>query len=111
MVLAIIFSSLLFLLGLFLIPYRVVGAPCSCFLGLLVMSMAKTSEGYPLLPLGSGLIIGWLCVSVFVTVLTLCQPTPVRNMRKGMYYYLGGALTGMVIGLLGFTFSESPGGR
>ncbi|MCH5223181.1 MAG: hypothetical protein J1E82_04000 [Muribaculaceae bacterium] len=111
MVLSIIFGSLLFLIGLIFIPYRLVGAPCSCFLGLLIFSMGKTPEGYPMLPLGTGLVLGWLFMSVFITILTLCQPAAIRNMRKGMYYYLFGALTGMAVGLLGFTFAGTPGAR
>ena len=101
----------MFLIGLICIPYRLVVAPCSSFLGLLILSMGRTSEGFPMLPLGSGLILGWLFMSVFITVLTLCQPAPIRNTRKGMFYYLGGAITGLAIGLLGFTISELPGAR
>lgn len=111
MALSIIFSSILFLLGISLIPYRLVASPCCCFLGLLIISMGKTGEGYPLLPISQGMILGWLFMAVLVTVLTVCQPAPIRNTRRGMYYYLGGALTGMIIGLLGFTFLQNAGGR
>ena len=110
-IVAIVFSGILFLLSLAFIPYRIIAAPCSAFLGLLVISMARTPEGYPLLPLGSGLILGWLFMAVLVTVVTLCQPAPIRNMRKGMFYYLGGAVTGMALGLLGFTFLPGSGAR
>lgn len=111
MVISIIFASILYLLGLFLIPKRLVGAPACCFLGLLILSMGRTPEGYPILPLGNGLILGWLFMAVLVTVLTLCQPAPIRHTNKGMMYYLIGSLTGLAIGLLGFTFTNVAGGR
>lgn len=107
-VLSIVISSILFLLALIFIRWMLVAAPFCSFLGLLILSMAKTSEGYPLLPLSSGMILGWLFMSVLVTVVTLCQPRPIRQTKRGMFYFLGGALTGMALGLLGFTFSDSP---
>lgn len=107
MVVAIVFSAILFFLSFVLIPFRLVASPCSAFLGLLILSMAKTPEGYPLLPLDSSLIFGWLCVTVLVTVATLLQPARVRNSNLGIWYILGGAIVGLAIGLLGFTFIYS----
>ena len=106
---AIVFASLLFFLALVMVPVRIIVSPCAAFLGLLILSFAKTSEGYPLLPINSSVVFGWLCVAVLVTVATLCQPAPVRNARKGMGYILGGAITGLAIGLLGFSVSSSVG--
>ena len=109
MVIAIVFSCIFFLLGIVLIPLRIIAAPACSFLGLLIMSMGKTHEGYPLFPLDSSIILGWLFTVVLVTIATLCQPAPVRNTRKGIGYFLVGALTGMAIGLLGFTVSSNLG--
>ena len=106
---AIVFASILFLLSLVLIPIRIVASPCCAFLGLLILSFAKSTDGYPLLPVSSSVIFGWLCVSVLVTVATLCQPLPVRNTTRGMGYFMVGAITGLAIGLLGFTFTSSIG--
>lgn len=111
MVVSIIFASILYLLGVFFIPRRIVASPACCFLGLLILSMGKTAEGYPMLPLGNSLILGWLFMAVLVTILTLCQPPAIRKVNKGMMYYLVGSLTGLAIGLLGFTFTNTPGGR
>ena len=108
-VIAIIFSSFFLLLGIFMIPWRIIAAPACSFLGLLILSMGKTPEGYPLLPLDSSIILGWLFMTVLVTVATLCQPAQVRNARKGMGYFLIGALTGMMLGLLGFTITSETG--
>ena len=109
MIVAIIFSSLLFLLGFLCIPYRLIAAPASSFLGLLILSFSHNESGLPLLPGSSSVVFGWLCVTVLVTVATLCQPAPVRNTRKGIGYFFGGALTGLAIGLLGFTITASTG--
>ena len=109
MVVSIVFSSILYLLSLIFIRIRLIAAPCSAFLGLLIISMAKSPEGYPLLPISSGMILGWLFMAILVTVLTLCQPKPIRQTTRGMYYFLCGALTGMALGLLGFTITTSPG--
>lgn len=106
MTVAIVFACLLFAAALILLPIRMVASPCCSFLGLLVLSMGKTPEGYPILPLDSALIFGWLFVTVLVTVVTLLQPAPVRNSNKGIWYLMGGALVGLAVGLLGFTFSS-----
>lgn len=106
---AIVFSALLFLLGFICIPLRIIAAPASSFLGLLILSFTHNAAGYPLLPISNSVIFGWLCVSVLVTVATLCQAAPVRNTRKGMGFFLVGGLTGLAIGLLGFTLSTSIG--
>ena len=104
---AITFSCILFAAALALIGFRLVASPCCSFLGLLVLSLAKTPEGYPLLPFSSGLIFGWLCVTVLVTVITLIQPEAVKNTNRGVWYMTGGAITGMVIGLMGIFMSSS----
>ena len=100
---AIVFSCLFFAAGLILLPIRQIASPCCGFMGLLIMSFAKNSEGIPVLPISSSLIIGWLCMTVVVTVATLMQPAAIRDSRKGMGYLLGGSIVGMAIGLLGFT--------
>ena len=110
-VVAIVFSALLFLLSLVFIVVRIEAAPCAAFLGMLVISMGKTPEGYPLLPLSNATILGWLFMAVLVTVLTLCQPAALRHTRRGIYYYLVAAITGMALGLLAFTVTSAPGGR
>ena len=111
MVVSIVFASLLFVIALICVPYRLVASPCAAFLGLLILGMGHTEEGYPILPLSNTTLLGWLFMAVLVTVIIFCQPAPLRHARFGLWYYLGGALTGMAIGLLGFTFLPYPGGR
>ena len=106
---AIVFASLLYLLGLIMLPIRIVASPACSFLGLLILSFAKNPDGYPLLPINSSTVFGWLCVTVLVTVATLCQPAAVRNVNKGMGYITGGSIVGLAIGLLGFSIWSTTG--
>lgn len=102
---AIVFSCIFFAAALILLPLRLIAAPCCSFVGLLVLSFAHTAEGYPLLPINNSLIIGWLCMTVVVTVATIMQTAAIRDSRKGMGYLTIGALAGMAVGLLGFTIT------
>ena len=111
MALSIIFSSILFLLSMICVVYRLVASPACAFLGLLVISMGHTDEGFPLLPIGNGMLLGWLFMTLLVMIVTLCQPSPLRNTRRGMGYYLVSAICGVAVGMLGFTFITSIGGR
>lgn len=106
---AIVFSCILYALSLVLLGWRQIASPCCSFLGLLIMSLAKTSDGYPLFPINSSMIFGWLCVTVLVTVVTLLQPRSVRDTSRGVWYMTGGAIVGLAIGLLGFTVSSAVG--
>lgn len=102
--LAIIFSCLFFAAAIALLPVKQLFAPACAFVGLLLLSFAKTAAGYPLLPINSTIIIGWLSMTVVVMAATLLQPLPVRESRHGMAYIIIGALVGMCVGLLGYTF-------
>lgn len=105
---AIVFSCLFYLAALLLMTRRPLVAPCCSFMGLLILSFAKTSDGYPLLPINTTLIIGWLCMTVFVTIITFMQPSAIIKSTKGTGYMAAGSIVGMAIGLLGFTFSSIP---
>lgn len=102
---AIVFSCILFLGSLLLLWYCLPASSAASFLGMLIMSFAKNSEGYPLLPINSNIVFGWLCLTIVVILATLLQPAPVRYAKKGMGYITAGALVGLAIGLLGFTMS------
>lgn len=104
---AIVFSCIFFAASLLLLGWRQIASPCCAFMGLLILSMAKTAEGYPLLPLNSAIIFGWLCITVVITAATLMQPRAVRNSNKGIWYMAGGAIAGLAIGLLGYSITSS----
>lgn len=44
-------------------------------------------------------------MTLVVTFAVYLQPEPVRRQTRGSWYIVGGAITGMVVGLLAFTFS------
>lgn len=104
----IIFSSLLWLLSLALLfTRRQLLAPAASFIALTLLSMARTSTGYPVVPINSTILIGWLCMTVVVMLTVVLQPEAIRTQTKGMGYITGGAVAGMAVGLLGFTFSAN----
>lgn len=96
---------MLFLAAILLLPFRLLIAPACSYLGLLILSFAHTAQGYPLVPLNGTILIGWLCMTIVVTLATLMQPLPVRDTTRGMGYITTGALVGMSVGLLAFTVS------
>ena len=101
----IILSVMLFVAATILLPFRLLIAPACSYLGLLFLSFAQNPQGYPMVPLNGTLLIGWLCMTIVVTLATLMQPAPVRNTSRGMGYITVGALVGMAVGLLAFTVS------
>ena len=103
----IIISVLLWLGALALLPGRGAVAPLLSFLGLFTLSFART-DGYPLLPINGTILTTWLSMTLVVMVASYLQPEPIRCQTRGMAYIIGGAVTGMVVGLLGFTFTTVP---
>lgn len=101
----IILSVLLFLAAIVALPTRLAAAPVCSYIGMVVISLARTPEGYPLVPLNATILTIWLCMTLIVMVATLLQPLPVRNTSRGMGYIIIGAMAGMAVGLLGFTVS------
>lgn len=103
----VILSIMLWVGALVLLPVRQAYAPSLSFLGLALLSFARTPAGYPVLPVNNTILIGWLCMTLVVTLATLLQPAPVVRQTRGMAYIIGGATAGMVVGLLGYTLSSS----
>lgn len=101
----IIISILCWAAALLLLFRRPFYAPALSYIGLFLISLAK-EQGYPLLPLNSTILVGWLCMTIVVMLATMMQPEPVRNAANGVAYMTVGALVGMAVGLLGFTFSS-----
>lgn len=103
----IVLSILLWVASLVMLPVRQVVAPCLSYVALVTLSFAKTVSGYPLLPINNTMLIGWLCMTLVVTLATIMQPTPIQRQTRGMAYIMGGAIVGMVVGLLGFTITSA----
>ncbi len=100
----IILSCLLWLLSLWLLRGRQVAAPAASFLALLLLSLAK-ENGWQVLPINTTMLTGWLCMTLVVMFACYLQPAAVRAQTKGWGYITGGAVTGMMLGLLGSSFS------
>lgn len=103
----IIISCVLWALSLYCMYRNQLLAPALSYLGLLGLSMADGPDGVPLLPLNNSILIGWLCMTLVVMVATLLQPAEIRAQTRGTLYMAGGALTGMALGLLAFSATES----
>lgn len=98
-----IFSILLWICSIAMLPSRPLIAPALSFLALVCLSFCSTPEGYPWVPVSWTMILCWLCMTVIVMLATMLQPDPVRRQSRGMWYMITGAVAGMVLGLLGIT--------
>ena len=101
----IIISCLLFALTFWFIYRNQLLAPAFSYMGLLAMSMAKDSTGAPLLPVNTAILISWLCMTLVVMVATVMQREAVRRQTRGVWFMAIGSVTGMAVGLLGFSFT------
>lgn len=104
----VILSSLLWLAAIAALLRRPVAAPALSYLGLLILSFAKDGN-LPLLPISPVMLWAWLAMTVVVSMSVLLQPQSVRKSASGTGYMAGGAITGLAIGLLGFTLSANLG--
>ncbi len=104
----IIVSILLWLAGLATLFRRQLLSPAFGYWGLLVLSFAHQGA-YPLLPISSGMLWGWLAITVVIMMTVMLQPQSIRSESQGIGYMLGGAVTGLAVGLLGFTITPNLG--
>lgn len=104
--LAITLSCLFFAASLAFLPKRMLLAPACAFIALTLLSLASAPGGYPLLPINSTILLCWLCMTIVVMTATLLQPLPLRRSSKGMGYIIVGAIAGMAVGLLGFSYAS-----
>lgn len=100
----IILSCLLWVGALVALPRYTMLSPGLSYLGLAAISFAKT-QGLPLLPFNNTILVSWLCIAVVTMLEVAVQPEPVRRSPRGMIYMTAGAVVGMCVGLLGFTFT------
>lgn len=102
----IILAALLWICAIWAAYGRQLIAPALSYLALLAVSFAK-SNGYPLLPVNGTILTAWLCMTLVVMLITIMEPEPVRRQTRGMFYIIGGAIVGLAVGLLGFTFTDN----
>lgn len=106
MVFLIILSSLLWLGAFAAYPRRILLSPALSYCALLSLSFAE-KNGYPILPLSNAMSISWLCITLVVMLIIVLQNPAIRMQSRGTGYMLFGALAGMAVGLLGYTFTAS----
>ncbi|MDE7381974.1 MAG: hypothetical protein K2N03_07615 [Muribaculaceae bacterium] len=102
----IILSVLLWIGAIVTLPKKALLSPALSFVGLLVISLARR-DGFQIIPVNNTILTGWLCMTVVVMLATYMQPVPVRNSARGTGYIIIGGLMGLMLGLLGFTFSSN----
>jgi len=100
----IILSCLLWIGALLALRGRQILAPALSYAALLAISFAD-KDGHRMLPINGTILTSWLCMTLVVTLIILLQPEPVRRQTRGTTYMAAGAVTGLAIGLLGFTFT------
>ncbi len=106
----IIISCLLWLLAIASLFKRPLLGPLLSYLGLWLLSYARKSgiEGsYPLLPINNTILLVWACMTVVVLIATILQPDAIKAQTRGTGYMTGGAIVGLAVGLMAFTFSAS----
>lgn len=96
-----ILSTILFIGSFATLFVRDMLAPILGFLALLLMWLSDA------LPLNSTIIIMWLCITAIVTCLPAIRQHKLDIGKQGSAYLLTGAFTGMVVGLLGVTFTPT----
>lgn len=104
----IVISVILFIGSLLFLFLRQLLAPASAYLGMLAISFARTADGLPIVPVNNTILMGWLCMTILVMTATILQPLPLRQSSRGEGYMAIGALAGMAVGLLGYSFASLP---
>ncbi len=107
-----ILSCVVWLLAMASLFRRPVVGPLLSYVGLWLLSLARTrgsyGEGsYPLLPINNTILLVWACMTLVVMIATIMQPNSIKDHNRGMGYMLGGAIAGLAVGLLAYTFSAS----
>lgn len=107
----IIVSVVLWLTAIAALWVRPVVSPVLSFLGLLCVSLAKTGANtiggpFALIPMNSSVLMSWLCMTVVVVGATVMQSQERLKSDGSMPYLVSGAIVGLAVGLLGFSFSS-----
>lgn len=104
----IIAACVLWLASFRFLTGRQILSPALSYAALVLLSLANRN-GYPLLPLNATILTGWFFMTLVVTFIILLQPEAVRRQTRGTAYILVGAIAGLALGLLGFSFVKGLG--
>jgi len=97
----IILAIICFAGALVLLFRREVIAPAASLAGLTAVYFSDV------LPLAGNMLITWVALTVIVIGVSVMQPVALMQQRRGVGYMLGGALTGMAVGLMAVSSSYS----
>lgn len=100
-VVLIIIGVLLFAGAIGLLFKQQMLSPIVSWAGLTCIWLSET------LPLNSTIIVGWMGMALLVMAATWLQSEPIRQQTRGVGYMSIGGITGMVVGLLGYSFAQS----
>lgn len=87
-------------------PRKILLSPALSFCALLLLSFARRN-GYPIVPVSSGMTLSWLTITLVVMLIVMLQDPAIRTQSRGTFYILLGGVAGMAVGLLGYTFTAS----
>ncbi|MCM1319815.1 MAG: hypothetical protein NC217_05490 [Muribaculaceae bacterium] len=100
-ILLIIIAVLLYATSTLLLYRKELLGPVAAFLAMGAVYLSG------LLPMNLNMIITWLCLTLVVTGVSAMQPPALMAQRRGMGYIMTGAVAGLAVGLMGYTFTES----
>ena len=89
------------------VPRRIILAPALSYLAMDVLSYARLSDGSLLFPLSNTMNMSWLAITLVVMVIIILQNPAIRQQGRGTAYMTMGALAGLAVGLLAYTFTPS----
>lgn len=81
-------------------------APVVSYFGLTAAGLASSAAGGTI-PLNRTILIFWLIITFVTLTATALQPREVSTDRRGMAHLVIGTVTGLAIGLLGYTVTDS----
>lgn len=107
MIFLIILSCLLWLAAFAAFPRRIMLSPILSLCALILISLARDSKGYPVVPVSTAMILSWVCITLVLLMILFLQNPAVRMQSRGTGYMLLGAAAGMAVGLMAYTFTLS----
>lgn len=108
----VIISCAVWILSLAVMFRRPLLGPLFSYLALWLLSLARTGgayggASYQLLPINGTILLVWACMTVVVLIATILQPEAIKTQNRGVGYMEGGAIAGLAVGLMAYTFSAS----
>lgn len=97
----IIFGILMYIGAILLLFKQQMLSPIASWGGLACIWLSES------LPLNATIIVGWLGMTLLVMAATWMQPEAVKQQTKGVAYMTIGGITGMSVGILGYSLTDT----